>query len=271
MSFKNVGTPENPVLIDAQSYLENRNFAIVSPIGAEGVSGFVFDVQGSEEIDLTNDITEHFTENGSFLNDHVISQPDKIRLTGFVGELLLAPPKQLPAELAEIQNKLTIIDAYLGEYTPGGASLLARSISAIDLAQQTVNNAIQRGENMVSALAGEEGIFLSRQKEAFQAMRGLIKSKALVAVSLPWGYFNSMMIESVRFMQGEDTEYWSEVSISLKEIRFANLKITNFNENLFAPRVEMQASEEQDSGIINGQKQEGTLLLNIARGLGVTN
>ena len=51
------------------------------------VSGFLFDVKGRDELTLASNITDHYVENNSAIQDHIALKPITIRLNGFVGEL----------------------------------------------------------------------------------------------------------------------------------------------------------------------------------------
>lgn len=255
MSYNTVENPVDPIFPDGASYLDLNNFALIAPKDAKGISGFVFDVTEREEIELSSDVTDHYTEDNSFLNDHIVVKPNMIRLSGFIGELAFKPPEGAQARLQELENRLTVVDAYLGQFTGSMGAKLAGAVGKTETALQTINNYIEQSKNFVDFLNGDQGLFLSKQKDAFYNFTALQKMKAIVSVTLPWGFFSSMVITSLSFRQGAETQYWSEISVTLKEMRFAEVKTTNFEENLFATRSEMQESEEQDAGIVQGVEE----------------
>ena len=68
------------------------NAAIVKPKDFQGIAGFVFGGVDSEEIDLENEITDHFIEDNTAIQDHVSIRPNIITLRGYVGELVSKAP-----------------------------------------------------------------------------------------------------------------------------------------------------------------------------------
>jgi len=77
---------------------------VVAPITQFGLGGFVFDVEGATNIDLTADITDHYTEDNVAVQDHIALRPKRIRLDTYVGEVVYRddgaaaiPSKNLPA------------------------------------------------------------------------------------------------------------------------------------------------------------------------------
>lgn len=252
MSLQNIIAP-GQITRDIAETLNLQNYAFVEPENAKGIGGFVFDVNDREEVELSSDITDHYTESNSYINDHVTIKPMRLRLSGFIGELVFKAPDQKYKTLRNISNKLTTVDAYLGQYTAGLSSKIAGAVSQTERALDAINNAVGQAQNFANFLVGEEGVFLSKQKNAFYNFKSLKDSRQLVSVVLPWGFFQSMMIESIRFSQSGDTQFWSEISVTLKEMRFAQVQTTNFDENLFPPRSDMQSAGEQDAGVTQGQ------------------
>lgn len=246
-------------IADVQSYIDEKASALVAPKNARGISGFVFDIIEDESMDISSDVTDHFTENNSYINDHIVNKPITVRLSGWIGELVINRNTGLEVLTNEIEDRLTAIDAYAGEYTAGLTQRLARIATRADRAVQQINNTIDRSGNLIGLLDGEEGVFLSRQKEAYLQLYTLRETKQLLNVTLPWVFLTNMVITNISPSQGNDTEQWTEFSVTLKQLRFSEIQRVDFDQNLFPPREEIQKSEESDEGINQGQEDRGFL------------
>lgn len=266
MSISEISQRANEQITNSREFLDNRASAFVSPVSAKGLSGWEFDIPQSENLTHTVDITDHYVESGTYLNDHQVVQPIQITLSGLKGELVYKPPEGVLSDFQELANKLEIVDAYLQDYTPGMLQDVQKGISKASTAISRINQNIDRTQNLLAALGGE-GPERTEQQKAYTELRALMLSNQLVTVQTPWRYFDSMKITSLGFSQGEDSQSYSRISITLKEIRFANIEVNSFDEKIFPVREEMQKSEEQDTGVVQGR--ENSLLFEAAVGLGV--
>ena len=59
--------------------------AIVNILSATGIAGFKFHIPQTEQVQFENEITDHYIETGSTIQDHVAQRPI-ITLTGLVGD-----------------------------------------------------------------------------------------------------------------------------------------------------------------------------------------
>jgi hypothetical protein len=60
------------------------------------------------------------------------------------------------------------------------------------------------------------------------------------------------MIDTVEFSQGEDTEEESRIQVTLKEVRFASVKLIDLGEKLNPSRNEVQTEDKKPTGIKQG-------------------
>ena len=264
MSFTNIRSKKLGAT-DSQTYLDTKNSTLLKPKSAEGISGFIFDIPDNESINLTADITDHFTESNSFLNDHIVIKPDMITLSGFVGELKFRPPEGIPGAVEEIQNRLQIIPAYLGDLTPGAQQTAARAVATAQTVISGINQTVDRIENLVGFFAGEEAIETEQQK-AFNTLDALRRNGEVLTVQTPWKYFDSVMIRTITFSQGGDSKDISDISVTLKEIRISDIKTVDYDQNQFPPRVDIQSGEEENQGIVQGQERNSSFLFDIFGG-----
>jgi hypothetical protein len=106
MSFSTIAQSAKTGVNNAQGFLDGSNSAVLRPKSAEGIGGFVFDIPDNESVQLQSDITDHYTESNSFLNDHIVRKPIILTLSGFVGELVYRSPAGVEGAVQEVNNRL---------------------------------------------------------------------------------------------------------------------------------------------------------------------
>jgi hypothetical protein len=266
MSFNQITQSPSNNNADSKNYLDKKSSAQVSPKSAKGLSGWEFDIPDTEQIRLQADITDHYVENGSFINDHRVIKPIEVSLTGFIGELVYRPPEGVQGNIQELSNRLETVEAFLGNYTPGAVQSFQQALIDTNFAISTVNNTINQVKNIASFFDGE-GSEETKQEKAFNELEAFFFQNELMTVQTPWRYFENMSIVDLAFNQSGESKGISDITISLKEWRFSDTQTVDYNENLFPVRQEIQATDTEDSGTVKGEEDDGTLLLNLVEGL----
>lgn len=227
------------------------NRFIVKPRTAKGIAGFIFDYEGEDTVTYQSEITDHYVETNDAVQDHVALRPVKIVLRGFVSELVQTPPAGIIGALATIQSKLTAVPAYLGKYTPGAINAFSRAVTTAQNVATQINTGLSKIQNIIGFLPGAAPQ-KSRQQRAFAQLVALWESRQVMTVETPYRYYDSMMIESVAFTQPEETQSWSDISVSLKQIRFVEIQTVALN-GTFEQRAALQRQ-----GVANQGKTQGT-------------
>lgn len=246
-----------------QNYLDDKVRAKVAPKGSRGISGWEFSIPDSEQINLSAEITDNVVESGSFISDHVVIKPKRLVLSGFVGEAVDEPPQGVDASVQALRgtlssagsfaNSIPVISGYLGEYTDGMVQVIQGAVDRVEEVTGELNELVDKVDNIA-------GLFLdsepspSKQEQAYENIRALWESRQIVTVHTPWSYFDSMVIESISVTQSGDTKFMTDFSITLKEVRFAEIEKVAYDENLFPPRTEIQETPEQDQGTVEGER-----------------
>lgn len=246
---------------DAGKYIAGNSTVTLTPANSKGISGFVFDIPAGENVSLESDVTDHYTENGSFVNDHVVNKPIKITLRGFIGELVFKKEKGLAGLIRDLGTKLSQVTGYLGSYTPGFVQKAGQIITQTDVALNAINSTVQQSQNVVSYLSGNVTPNNSKQAEAYYKLEALRNSKTPVAVDTPWKFYGSMIIVSISFDQDDKSNDITDISVTLKEFRTVDLGAVSFNGALFKQPNEVQSSSPTDSGPIPGKPNNKTFLL----------
>lgn len=250
-------------LQDGNNYLNSlANKYIVKPKNAKGIGGFVFDYEGETNVTFQADIPDHWLETNDSVQDHIAIRPLKITLRGFVSELVLKAPGGVLGALQTLQNKLTTVPAYLGQYTPGAIQTIQRGITAATNTVNTINQSIARVKNIVGMFPGATPQ-KSKQQQAFAALRSLYDSRQVFTVETPYSTFDSMVIETLSFVQPEDTRSWSDVSVTLKQLRFVETQTVRVTSDTFGGRGAQMRQEQVNQGKTKGIPTPTSLLYQI--------
>lgn len=241
------------------------NQFVVSPIVNLGIAGFAFDIFEEHKSELTAEITDHFVEDNSTIQDHIAIKPDKFTLRGFVGEVIeeSAEPK---SEVAELAEKLTIINSYLPVIT--GAARQVQSlvqdgnVTTVD----GVKDAVGTGVDLFQAYKGLNPPD-SKQAKAYNFFKALFDAKQLVSVDTPFGFVSDMAIENIISIQG-DNAYITDFAVTLKKFRQADTKLVDFDDKKAQGRAANQKAEEVDQGTVKGKDENVSLLKKATGGLG---
>jgi len=229
------------------------------------LSIFVFDIPETENIELSSEISDHYTENNSFISDHEIRKPIQINLSGLIGELTFKEKDGLESVLQDMDNRLETVDAYLGDFTPGAIQDIQRTVNYAETGIAAANSFIDRGQNVIGFFDGES-VEETAQQKAFNNLYLLWKTSVLLDVQTPWKLFKNMRIINIGISQNQDTEEITDINITLKELRFASLQTTDFSKDINAPRVDVQVAPTEDIGKIKGVSNN-TLLFDIIEGI----
>lgn len=196
----------------------------------------LFHYEGEQTVALESDITDHYVENNTAIQDQIALRPETITTHGFIGELNDIAPAALQAVQA-IANKLTII----GAYTPvlSATALLAynEAFQAYQIADNAVNAAVSAWSSITGgggeSVIGSNGLTVksnqTKQQTYFQQFYGYWRSRTLFTVQTPWAVFQNMAIKSLRAIQDAETNMITDFEVSFKTIRFAQtISLTGF-------------------------------------------
>jgi hypothetical protein len=260
MSISTIAQATNQGISNARGDIDNFANTILKPKDAEGIGGFMFDIPEAESLTLSSDITDHYTENNSYLNDHIVRKPIIITLSGYVGELLYEGPQGFELLAQELTNRLETVEAFAGDFTPGVVQKAQAVVSQVQNTISAINQQLDKVQNIVSILS-KNGQEETKQQKAYNTLRTLWEKQEPFSVVTPWDYLDSMVIQSISVSQNEETEQITDISVSLKQIRQAKTKYSNYDTAQFAPREEIQSGNDQSQGKIQGESEELTSFL----------
>lgn len=256
---------------------------VVSPVNAFGLGGFVFDVEGETVQTLTSEITDHFLEDNSSVQDHISLRPKRVTLRRYVGELVHEPDQSLTSQVQSVVQKLTTLSSFLPTLSDAAEQIFSLKQEDVtfnklrDTLSSTTINKLTDYWAFSQNLLGQE----SRQQRAFSYLKALQEQRILVSLQTPFEFLNNMAIESIVATQPEGSKYISEFAITLKQIRFAslitaptgsvgtvvsgtignpettlNVPADQFNPAVLQGKAAVQNEPLQNNGVVNGTKAD---------------
>jgi hypothetical protein len=192
----------------------------------------LFNYEGEQNVTLSSDITDHYVENNSAIQDQIALRPEKITTNGFVGELNnIAPAALQPIKI--IAEKLTTVSGYVPALSTTALLAYANAFQLYQVAQNVLNSAVStwatiNGTNSDTVINGA-GISLApnqtKQQIYFQQFYGYWKNRQLFTVQTPWAIFQDMAIESLRAIQDAETRMITDFEVTFKLMRFASTQL----------------------------------------------
>lgn len=197
---------------------------------------FLFHYEGENMISLASDITDHYIEDNTAINDQIALPPEKIKVTGFIGELNNVIPEEIALVKLAIE-KLTALGAYAPELTVEALRVYNAALQGYSAAKSVANAGISAfasitGTGELTQITGTEtpgelaslaqnNMTQTQQQIAFHTFYGYWRNRTLFTVQTPWAVFKNMAIESLVAAQTEETEVISSFEITFKLLRFA--------------------------------------------------
>lgn len=187
--------------------------------GTQELTPLIFNFNGEQSVELTSDITDHYTEDNTALQDQIALRPEVIRTQGFVSELNdIVPPALKFLQTAAL--KLTALTAY-------APALTITAIRALNLANQAYAAA-----KLVQTAAvqkwNSDAAQQNKQQAMFLRFKGYWTERRLFEVQTPWVIFPFCAIQSLRAVQDEQTRMVTTFEVTFKPIRFAKTVRSGF-------------------------------------------
>lgn len=224
---------------------------------------YIFNYEGENTATITAEITDHYVEDNTAVQDQIAIKPVIITTQGFVAELNDIPP----AALALVQlaaQKLTVVGAYSPQLTATAILAYNEAFQLYQVGLNAVNSAVNSWDS-INGNGGETVINGSnvqssqpnqtQQQIAFLKFFGYWNNRQFFTIQTPWAIFQDMVIQNMRAIQDANTRTISEFEITFKQIRFASTQInvasqssTLFDNNNMQGRAFNQGSSNTDLG-----------------------
>lgn len=188
--------------------------SFVEITGALGIAGFVFDIADETSIELVSEITDHYLEDGTVINDHIVVKPERVTLRGFVGEYKrIVDGKK--SSIQKTTEKLVTVSSYL----PPISSFYQNAQNALE----NFNN-LSSGDLIDVSLDAYKtfrniNVPSDNQSEAFLFFESLWNSKQSFTIQTPYRYYTDMCIESLKAVQSGQTKDETSFDVTFKKKR----------------------------------------------------
>lgn len=212
---------------------------------------FLFSIISKDRVEMSVDVTDHYVEDNTAIQDHAANAPIIFTLQGLIGEKVFENAQEVTDKISTQTSKL----GPLGALLPIVSNYANVAISAASYLESSINRYYQIYENFKDKTERK-----NKQKETLKSLQGYRDSRTLMQLDGPYGHFENLLITYVDIQQNETTSQ-SELVVTLKEMRFAQTLTVAVDKNKYAQRVGQQAAQEQDLGKVQGKKEELTSTL----------
>lgn len=238
---------DSPSVFDALNtlVLNGAQLAIVRPNNPPpGIAGFLFDLVDDDGAELESDITDHYVEDNTPVQDQIALRPEIVTVTGRVAELVRRTPAV--ARIADVTNPLPLVDGLEPTLSPGALAI-----------QDAVAQAAADDNAAIASTQSLYGYYNSRlpqqpnqtkQSVIYGYVYQLWKGRQLFSVETPWGIFTNMAILSLSARQPAETRSVSEFNITFKKIRTVRSVIVT--PGLLAGRATFQQAPITQNGTV---------------------
>ena len=189
----------------------------------------LFHYEGENLAHLQSDVTDHYIEDNTTIQDQVALKPEKVAVHGFIGELNDVFPVGVPNN-GQISAILPNVPAFVSAFTTSGQNSINQAAAAYKTAQSATDTAVSAwgalsgaSSNTVIGSSGivSKGLGQNLQQAVFQQFYLYWRSRTLFTVQTPWAVFANMIIEELRAQQEESTRVITDFYISFKMMRFS--------------------------------------------------
>lgn len=225
--------------------VQTSRLAIVRPNNPPpGVAGYLFNIVTDDAVDLESEITDHYIEDNTAIQDHIALKPELISVRGLVAEL--AGIQVTQSNISQQTNALPEIPGYLPEFTDGAIQTMVQT----EIEPEREKAAISDSQSLFgyyNSRAPQEPN-QTKQSYVFGYFYQLWKGRQLFSVETPWGIWNNMAIMSLNATQGEDTRTVSDIRIQFK--RISKVETVTITPGNLAGRATLQRSGVAQNGVI---------------------
>lgn len=267
----------------AQNFLKQTidgENAIVSIFDNTGIAGFQFNVPQMEQVKLSNEITDYYSDNNTVFQDHIAYKPVIVTLSGLQGEYFysvhrikdtisavtttLKLVKEMKPELGNVQAQLrekwdsyltqrdiaevkNTLNANTMDYLTGNTGLSLKDKAGILYNQFRTYNGVD-----LFKLFQDLYKFKSAQTRAYLFFETLRKADKPFTVETRWKRFENMYIQDVT-ATADDSADITDIQVTFKQMYFTNSMAIEVNA---AGRTQQEYWKETNKGLDKGQKVE---------------
>lgn len=271
------------IIQQAISFLKESDIkgAIVSIYDSTGIAGFRFNVPKMEQVRLSNDITDYYSDSNTVFNDHVAHKPINVTVSGLQGDYFYSV-HQLRDMISNVGTILKLVKAYQPNWGTQSVQNQLRAkwenyrkqvetanfnkLASYDLYDPTTYGNItlkQKANILFNQFTTYDGIdlfnlfqslykFKSAQTRAYLFFETMRLADKPFTVETRWKRFDNMYIQDVT-VTGEDSADISDFQVVFKQMNFTHTQAVKINA---AGRTQQQYWKETNKGLDKGTKVE---------------
>jgi hypothetical protein len=251
-------TLSNLVLVSPQNTIGYQPNSAPSSNGTPSAlpPALLFHYEGEQTVSLQSDITDHFVEDNTAIQDQIALKPEEISTHGFIGELNNVAPTAL-APVKAVADKLTSIGAYTPALSVTALLLYNTAFQLYQVGANAVNSAVSAWSSVTGtggeSVIGSNGLTIqpnqTKQQLMFQQFYGYWQTRTLFTVQTPWAVFQNMAIKSLVAIQDDKTNVITDFNVTFKMMRFASTQIVStLDSSNFQGRGAFQSAGPTDLG-----------------------
>jgi hypothetical protein len=206
----------------------------------EGIGGYLLDIIEEDQSELTSEITDHYVENNTSIQDHITLAPEEVVLHGVVSELSILRTVVPSKETPQIRNALSDRSDLGPVFTPGAEE----NFEFATPPTPPKSGVLRKFENAKGVIGNRKG---AKQADVFNYLYQIWKGRQFVNVETAWGTWPNMAIKTLRAVQNKESRQVSEFWVTFKSIRFASDILVKSTPTAFG-RAEDQKAEATPLG-----------------------
>lgn len=227
-----------------------------SPSTAPLPDSFLFHYEGEQTATMDSDITDHYIEDNTAIQDQIALRPVMITTQGYIGELNDVVPKLL-SPLYSIAQNLQIVSAYTPALSATALIAYNEAFQLYQVAANAANSAISAwssisGTGGTNVIADDSVIEINpvqnKQQTAFQQFYGWWVNRYFFTLQTPWAIFENMVIKTIRPIQSAETNVITTFECTFKQIRTASSALTPPQSAVSQGRLSQQSSDVTNQG-----------------------
>lgn len=233
---------------------------VVNIIGATGIAGFKFHVPQTEMVNFENEVTDHYTDTNSAIQDHIVQKPITITVSGLVGDYFYSN-NEIEDMVALITPTLALVKEFLPNITDKTVKRLTDAQSShinlpnIQIPDENVYLQLRSEKNFEFNIVDLFKLFQnlykikSAQTRAFIFFECLWKSRARFSVETTWKRYDNMIVQRVQAKRDNNADI-TEFSITFKQISLVGVYTETIEQS--ANRMIQARSPIANKGLENG-------------------
>ena len=219
---------------------------LVSPQDRYGYGGYAFDIIDEEQTRLESEITDHYVEDNTSVQDNIALKPIEVVARGFIGEHVFKESflaHTINNASQQIKGKLQP----LGALSPKLSSFATKAFDKAQKLAKKIDEKTSKIQNLYNLFNNLGSIGDSEQAKAYVYFASAWENRQLFRIQTPYCFYNNMAIKSLKFIQSGQTKDKSQIEITFKQIRK-----TKTAQSVSQGRRVAQTSERVNAGLIKG-------------------